>query len=221
MIVSKVSPERWQQAQEYEVKAAQSIAKRGDDYNYWWMEQFNNYDVVKGQYFESVLEVGCGPNTNFRLIIPLIDYSKLWLEDPLINEYVSMNCTCAKFIPSTLLPIQLEDLHLSLDEKSMSLVICINVLDHVEDAELCFTQMKRVLKHNGILILGQDLSNVDDFIQCPDSWQDEGHPIKLDHHFIYDQLKEFSPLYDVILPREKGRNPRCHYGTLLWIGSKS
>jgi SAM-dependent methyltransferase len=218
MIITKVSPERWKQAQEFELEASQTIARRGDDYNHWWMKQFDNYELLKDKYFENVLEVGCGPNTNARLILPLIGYKNLWLDDPLMNEYLRIENSIVRSIGKSFYNEPIE--RLSMGNEFTNLLICINVLDHVQDAELCFMQMKRVLKPDGILILGQDLSDEEDYKQCPDSWEDIGHPIKLDHQFLYGQLDKFTPLFDKILPREQGRNPRCHYGTLLYMGNK-
>jgi hypothetical protein len=80
--------------------------------------------------------------------------------------------------------------------------------------------MHRVLRIDGILIIGQDMSNAEDLKLCPESWTDIGHPIKLDMEFLDSQTQGFSPLYRKILPRQQGRNPKCHYGTYLYIGQK-
>jgi ubiquinone/menaquinone biosynthesis C-methylase UbiE len=124
----------------------------------------------------------------------------------------------ARHYPVTLLSEKLEDL--SLPDRSIDLCICINVLDHVQDADRCFSQMRRILK-NGVLVVAQDLSNEEDRESCPESWSDIGHPIKMDAEFLDSHLSDMAPLYRRILPREEGRNPRCHYGTYLFVGQQN
>src|SRR5258706_14580106 len=87
MIITKVTPERWQEAQAWEREISKQIAAKGDDWNCWWFDKFAGYKILHGKYFNDVLEVGCGPNTNARLILPFINHRRLWLEDPLIKNY--------------------------------------------------------------------------------------------------------------------------------------
>ena len=232
--VLKVDDTRWKAAQEFELRFAQNTAGSGDDYNVWWYKAFNHYDLLRGRRFQNVIEVGCGPHTNIRLMLPLISFEHLWLEDPLIHEYMKMKkqrrilkllrfrtpTTVASLVrryPVTLLSEKIEDL--SLPDREIDLCICINVLDHVQDVDRCIRQMRRVLR-NGVLIIAQDLSNEEDRESCPESWSDVGHPIKMDAAFLDSHLSDMSPLYRRILPREEGRNPRCHYGTYLFVGQQ-
>ena len=233
--ITKVDLERWQAAQKFELEFAQNAVDSGDDYNYWWYSAFNNYHPIHELILDNVLEVGCGPHTNIRLILPHIKYKNLWLEDPLINSYLQLRRKIRRFRIFSIssqtavselvekkhavpLPEQMEDL--SLANESMDLCVCINVLDHVRDADACFQQMHRVLKKNGILIIGQDMSNAEDLQLCPESWTDIGHPIKMDTEYLDSQTQGLSARYRKILSREEGRNPRCHYGTYLFIGQK-
>lgn len=231
----QVSEARWRAAQSFEQRfAAESIAL-GDDWNRWWYAAFDGHRVLHGQRFEDVLEVGCGPHTNMRLILPHIRLGRLWLEDPLIDHYLHLRQTrrvlrlfCVQSRPAVakiaeryraeLLAEQLEEL--PLPDRSIDLCVCVNVLDHVQDVGLCLNQMRRVLKPNGILVIGQDLSNEEDFELCPESVTDIGHPIKVDASFLDSYLGDLLPLYRKILSREQGRNPNCHYGTYLLIGQQ-
>lgn len=233
--ITKVDFERWQAAQKFELEFAQNAVNSGDDYNYWWYSAFNNYHPIHELILDNVLEVGCGPHTNIRLILPHIKYKNLWLEDPLINSYLQLRRKIRRFRIFSIssqtavselvekkhavpLPEQMEEL--SLANESIDLCVCINVLDHVRDADACFQQMHRVLKKNGILIIGQDMSNAEDLQLCPESWTDIGHPIKMDTEYLDSQTQGLSALYRKILSRGEGRNPRCHYGTYLFIGQK-
>jgi hypothetical protein len=85
--IIKVDENRWQEAQKFEMEFAQQTAQLGDDYNHWWYAAFGNYQVIRNLALNNVLEVGCGPHTNIRLILPQIQCKNLWLEDPLINSY--------------------------------------------------------------------------------------------------------------------------------------
>lgn len=233
--VTKVDPERWQAAQKFELEFAQNAVNNGDDYNHWWYSAFENYQAIHKLTLANVLEVGCGPHTNIRLILEHIKCKNLWLEDPLINSYLKLRKQIRRLRIFTIssktavseliekkhaiaLPEQMEEL--SLASESIDLCVCINVLDHVRDADLCFQQMRRVLKKNGILIIGQDMSNAEDMELCPESWTDIGHPIKMDAGYLDAQTQGLSALYKKILLREQGRNPKCHYGTYLFIGKK-
>ena len=217
MIITKVTPARWQQAQAWEREISKRIAAKGDDWNKWWFEKFDGYKAIWGRYFNDVLEVGCGPNTNARLILPFLEYMNLWLEDPLMVSYMKNDAKITT-MRATRSNASLENLpHF---DASINLLICINVLDHVQDAEACMAQMKRVLAPHGVLIIGQDLSNEEDYKLCPESWKDVGHPIKLDHTFFSEHLVNFKTLYINDLPREQGRNPKCHFATFCWIGEK-
>jgi hypothetical protein len=77
--VLKVDDTRWKAAQEFELRFAQKKAGSGDDYNVWWYKAFNHYDFLRQRRFQNVIEVGCGPHTNIRLILPLISVERLWL----------------------------------------------------------------------------------------------------------------------------------------------
>lgn len=105
------------------------------------------------------------------------------------------------------------------------LVILINVLDHVYDAEICLNKAMEITKPGGIFIIGQDLSNEEDRLTRlkgntdPDG--DIGHPIKMDHNWLDEFInKKFDSIFYKILPRDLGRNPGVHYGTYLFAGKK-
>lgn len=88
--VLRIESERWRAAQDFELRFAQGTVNAGDDYNLWWYAAFNRYEILAGKRFPHVIEVGCGPHTNIRLMIPRIRFEHLWLEDPLIHDYVKM-----------------------------------------------------------------------------------------------------------------------------------
>lgn len=243
-IIQKVDNDRWKQAQKFELKFAQQMIESDDDWNQWWNDKFERYEVLKKRHFNNVLEVGCGPHTNIRYILPKITFGKIWLEDPLIQYYVTYNLNK----PNSLINVVskklkgeninyilklVSDLNIKVDlssskledlpykDRQMDLVVCVNVLDHVNDYEQCMQEIFRVLNNDGLLILGQDLSNQEDLMHCPESYADIGHPIKVDHLLIEQTFAgKYHKIFEKILPRDEGRNPNAHYATYLGIVQK-
>ena len=76
--IHEIDQTRWKAAQEFELEFARRSAQSGDDYNHWWSVTFDGYHVLRGRHLPSVLEVGCGPHTNLRLILPLIQAEKVY-----------------------------------------------------------------------------------------------------------------------------------------------
>jgi hypothetical protein len=93
--VTKVSVERWQKAQYAERKhwmqLGRSVANdRNDDHS----QHFDHYSALQGVKLSSVIEMGCGPFTNLRLIATKCTVEKCTLLDPLIESYLKhANCT--------------------------------------------------------------------------------------------------------------------------------
>jgi SAM-dependent methyltransferase len=245
VIVTRVSHDRWRKAQAFEVEAIRSVIEAHDDWNIWWKKKFDNYKLLEGKKMPRILEVGCGPFTNLRLILPLVQTDEIYLEDPLLQSYMDfrpptpMTSRIDRLLgrqASPAEPVYIQKLfrdtthrvhmtsapleELPWRDELVDLVICINVLDHVYDYQMCMAQMNRVLKKGGILVFGQDLSNEEDYKLEPSSWKDVGHPIKLDENIIDEQLRNYKPLLKRILPRDQGRNPNAHYGTYLLIATK-
>jgi SAM-dependent methyltransferase len=236
-VIKSVTAERLNDAQKFEQRfAIGSMRVSDNDWNDWWADMFSQYKSLSGKHFRNVLEVGCGPHTNLKHILKTITADHLYLEDPLINFYLTHNLENRwifwlplklNFVQRLAMiegkrmdfsSVQLE--HLSYQDGMMDLVICINVLDHVQDYNLCMKQMDRVLMKGGILVIGQDLSNETDMRNCPESYCDIGHPIKVDMATLGAPLTSYTPLYQKRLPREQGRNPKAHYSTYLGILEK-
>jgi SAM-dependent methyltransferase len=243
IIVTKVDRSRWTEAQKNELAFAEQNHHTGDDWNGWWEEKFDNYKTLAGKRFADALETGCGPHTNMRLILPYIKTDRLYFEDPLIRCYLDIKVPLTRMwkalqrgkkkptpqshlatlfanpqYRTDLSAAMLEDLPYK--DGMMDLVVCINVLDHVEDVEKCMSEMNRVLKPSGYLVIGQDLSNEEDFKRCPESWEDICHPIKVDEATMNSYIPNYERIFYKVLLREEGRNPEAHYGTYLLIGKK-
>lgn len=216
------SEERWKEAQKWELNAWLGSEKNLEDWNSWWFNHFQNFKYLEDRVFKSFLEVGCGPycrNTEYFIkLFPNI--STVSILDPLLNEYIKhgyyVNTVIKKYNTNNF-SCSLESYS---DDKKYDVVLCINVLDHVKDSNLCMDKMYNSLNKGGVLILGQDLTCEEDFNLEPGLLTDPGHPIRLDHFYFRDKLKDYNHIFHKILERELGRNPKAHYGTLFYVGSK-
>ncbi len=110
----KVSPERWTEAQAWELalwKEAQQkrgwkrivwpvagpvlrrldpIRASGDDWNRWWRERFDDYRFLPTSLGDCI-ELGCGPYTNIRLILEGREASRIVCSDPFPRSYVTFD----------------------------------------------------------------------------------------------------------------------------------
>src|ERR1700712_57112 len=88
--VSRVSEERWRKAQACEKNHwfVRGI-KTSDDRNYHHSKCFNDYKDIKDKQFDSVLEIGCGPFTNARVIAKICNVKNVTLLDPMVKDYLN------------------------------------------------------------------------------------------------------------------------------------
>jgi SAM-dependent methyltransferase len=270
-VITRVDEQIWARAQEFEKTFAAATMNHGNDWNDWWATKFNGYEAISGKSLKNVLEVGCGPHTNIRFLLGKIEYDRIFLEDPLIQFYIThpivQQSICARVEgalkrlrvvlrptgvplavrakslgkrlinrPGQRLNYTLRLFHelcgtvdlssskleaLPYPDSSMDLVICVNVLDHVNDCDACMEEMYRVLRTGGFLVLGQDLTSEEDLEKHPKDMTDIGHPIRIDHLYIARALDaRYTPVYLKVLDRHEGRVPRAHYGTYVGILQK-
>lgn len=193
----------------------------GDDWNFWWKEKFENYQSLPN-HLPRALEVGCGPYTNLRLVSKLKKIDEMHCLDPLMDLYLSFKYTWLSVMAKKekVLTYKRQGEDLGFVDNYFDLVICNNVLDHVENAETCLKEIYRVLKVGGYFVFGQDLSNQEDISkQRLEDRGFVGHPIKLDDKVLDSFLvNKYEIKLKKVLQRAEGRNPRHHYGTYLFIG---
>lgn len=240
----RVERERWEAAQAWErdhwLRGKKELARygknyvwkllallgivekyRGDDRNQWWKQGFDNYTFLP-QSVNNALEVGCGPFTNIRLIRQVCKPEHVFLSDPLIRTYVNFKMTFVNEMyreaACVLDDHPLEELPFA--DSYFDLVVMINVLDHVQNASLCVQNLIRVVRPEGFLIIGQDLTDEEDLKRQPEGLQ-IGHPITLDEKWFEPHLQgHFDAVLHKVLRREVGWAPQWHYGTLVFAGKK-
>ncbi len=247
-MIKKVNRERWEEAQNWEksfwdksisaswslrgLRIFKTIAKMiirdgpGDDSNYWWAGQFNNYEFVPNT-LNNVVEFGCGPFTNLRIILKNRVTKHVFDSDPLVKYYVKYKgYQLAKKWKKQEYLIDdhpLEEAPFA--DNYFDLVICINVLDHVQDPDICLKQLVRVTAMEGLLIFGQDLTNYEDLKSTEKERLaangDVGHPHIFDNsNELLEYFDSFDPIINRILKREEGRGPKWHFSTLIFAGKK-
>jgi SAM-dependent methyltransferase len=238
----RVSAERWKEAQRWELALwHEGQVKRGwkhvvwpvagpalrlldrqrawgDDWNRWWRDRFDGYRFLPEQLGDCV-ELGCGPYTNIRLILEGRHARRVVCSDPHVRSYVTFRGRwLAEAHASGHVEIDghpIEDC--VLPTESFDLVVMINVLDHVRDADICMRTALEICRPGGFFLLGQDLSNEDDVLRHP---HDIGHPIRLRREDLEPYLEGFETVLRRDLGREEGRVPALHYATLVFAGQK-
>jgi SAM-dependent methyltransferase len=188
-----------------------------DDRNHWWKCNFEDYAALPRS-VENACELGCGPYTNMRLVSEKVDIAHIHCSDPLAREYVTypkawlanacrLGRVSVDFHPAEECPFKSD---------YFDLVIMINVLDHVRDAERCLHEAMRIAAPGGYFVFGQDLTGAED--RPPFN---PGHPFLLTHTQLLPILKEsMCPILEKLVPREQMSEPEMHYGALIYIGQK-
>jgi len=222
MNIITTNKETWEIAQQNEYLVWKNSPDDCDDWNTWWMRNFDNYSFLKNKTFENYMEVGCGPYAKNTInILSVLDKKpNIYLNDTLLSEYITANKSVKNLIDKNthLYTQSLEDINLDV---KMDCVVCINVLSHVYNVNKCMDNIFKILNPNGILIFGEDLTNEEDLISAPEILTDKMHPIRFNEEEIRQQLNTYDTMMYKTLNREQGRNPRAHYKTLLFAGKKN
>jgi SAM-dependent methyltransferase len=190
----------------------------GDDWNHWWKDRFDGYRFLPlelGDY----IELGCGPYTNTRLVLEGRSARRVVCSDPLIRSYITFR---GRWLAEAYESGRVEIDDHPIEEApfppgSFDLVVMINVLDHVRDADLCMETAIGLVRPGGYFVLGQDLSKEEDVARHP---YDVGHPIRLRLEDLEPHLDSLEPVLRQDIPRDQGRDPRLHYATLVYAGTK-
>ena len=238
--LSAVDKDRWKRAQDWELafwrreqhktgvkgtalrvlrpalQAVRSKRATGDDWNGWWRDQFDGYDFLP-KHLGDYIELGCGPYTNTRLVIRGHTADRVVCSDPLADEYVKFR---GRWLAEAARKGKIEiDAHAIEDEPfppgSFDVVVIINVLDHVMDADACMRVAIGLLKPGGYLIFGQNLANPE--MKGKHEWFEEGHPIRATADDVEHYLEGLEPVLDKTLP---ANDPPLHNGVLVFAGRR-
>jgi SAM-dependent methyltransferase len=192
----------------------------GNDWNYWWLEKFEYFKALPKQ-VERSLEVGSGPYSNTRIISQIVKIKDIHCTDPLMDEYKSfkLNWVSEMAKKGRITATKGKAEQIEYPDNFFDMVTCINVLDHVQDARACLSEIHRVLKPGGYFIFGQDLTDEADMAKNPAL---DGHPIRLGADLLGTILDpKYTPVLKKILPRHESRSPKGQCGTYIFIGKKN
>jgi 2-polyprenyl-3-methyl-5-hydroxy-6-metoxy-1,4-benzoquinol methylase len=186
--VLMVDASRWRAAQEFERRTWMEIAPHAQsDRNEEHAIHFDSYRSLP-RHLGRTVEIGCGPFTQIRTIIDLgHEYTSVDLVDPLLSEYEKHpNCGYASLhgerfsIPAEqFAPTALYDV-----------VVCINVLEHVYNAELALGRMAAALKPHGHLVFHERSWDVD-----PKLLYDVGHPVRISEKTLFQFFANFQMVH--------------------------
>ncbi|MFP4381205.1 MAG: class I SAM-dependent methyltransferase [Candidatus Sumerlaeia bacterium] len=244
----QIEKQDWEQAQEWEKQFWDRFVRREDGItnlgflkkiarrvirgtteepsNYWWEEQFENYSFLP-DHLEEVIEYGCGPFTNLRLIMNGRKGDHIVASDPLARHYVSYK--------GHFLAERWKRREYLIDDHPMEqpyfadnvfdLAVCINVLDHVQNWEKCMENFVRTIRPGGYAVFGQELTNEEDLQAIEEirkmAQSDVGHPHKFPDESIFrPYFQDFEAIIDKPLSREQVRLPDWHFGTWIYAGRK-
>jgi len=204
-VVKKVSEERWKEAQEFERNTWCVSNARGmsTDRNEDHMKGFQGYAQLNFNLHRNdlkLIELGCGPFTNLRLISPQIykTIASVDLLDPLISDYMKHTANCAfkngylNGRKANLIESGIEDFE---TDEQYDIIVMMNVLEHCRDIDLIFDKIQKMM-HKDSLFVFHDVSVEDDKIgEIMENHYDAGHPILLTDSYLKSKIAEFKVLY--------------------------
>lgn len=191
--VLQVDHARWQLAHDYERHTwlTHNINLKTDR-NEFHQEQFDNYEALP-ENLGKVIELGCGPFTNLRLILPAHPAESVYLLDPLAKDYQAGHPHCAYKDGTlaghdvTLMATTIED---SNTRHKFDTLVMINVLPHCRDATAVLNFIRARVRSGGLVVLGEFPREHPAKLHY-----DAGHPLALKAHVLEDFLNEFEEVY--------------------------
>ena len=219
--VVNVDRSRWEEAQRYERKTwMTNLVNADDDRNSDHKNNFNGYQAIAGRTFRRVIELGCGPFTNLRLILPHIRAEHVTLLDPLIKDYLNHpHCT---YRTGSLLGVPVETVASSIEEFNPSepydLLVMANVLEHCFDVPAIFRRILQCLRPGGTFVFGDNAFRREQLETLLSHQFDAGHPIRVAEPLLTNFLKDnFTELYQ---QRFHGHYDQPHRIDIYFIGVK-
>jgi SAM-dependent methyltransferase len=238
-----VSKERWRQAQDWELafwvrdqarkgwkrvafpalrpilSAVGSRRATGDDWNFWWRDRFDGYAFLPAD-LGDFIELGCGPYTNTRLILPGRSVRRVICSDPLASEYLKFRHRwLATAHRKGLIEIDTHPIEeLPFEPGSFDVVVLINVLDHVMNAERCLRTAIDLVRSGGFFVFGQDL--VDKNEAANFEWFQQGHPIAVELSDLEPHFTQLQPILRQVIEKDQSRDPRLQTGVFVFAGCK-
>lgn len=190
--VLSVPFERWQRAQQYERETWLTYGiNETDSRNYEFAALLDGYKALPKK-LGHVIELGCGPFTNWRIIQQGHVANEVILLDPLADDYQSQHPNCAYRlggeIDNVYYPVRWVNSTIENYDRSETFdtVVIINVLSHCQDVNKVFDWINTHLKKGGYLVFGEPARDID-VMQV----FDVGHPLSYNQSVIDDFLAAY------------------------------
>lgn len=229
--IVEVSEDRWKEAQRYEASEWMERGVRSsDDRNEYHAQQFDNYKTFTGyDNINSIIELGCGPFTNLRIIDLLLDCKELTLLDPLIDTYLGHpNCTYGGFRgynhtedlyylngkPVTLESTSIEDFN---TDKKYDCVVMINVLEHCRSIPEIFEKVLSLLNVGGFFVFADVYFEPEVIEDIAHHAYNAGHPIRITEGFLFDFLGKFNAKFIKVIDEKVAQRDAQE---IYFIGTK-
>jgi len=202
--IVRVDSDRWKIAQEYESSGWMKRARGAkDDHNRVNIRRLGGLSCLDDNKINSIMEVGCGPFTNIRLLLPKhLEIKRVVLNDPLIKTYLKHpNCTY-KQLKLCGRPVEVisESFEKIGNIAPVDCLVLINVLEHCYDASTIFKNICKLLNPGGFLIFSDLVFDVSVVKSMAQSWYNAGHPLRLSEAFVRSFLSKFTPVYEKEVP---------------------
>jgi ubiquinone/menaquinone biosynthesis C-methylase UbiE len=131
-----------------------SVDRANWDMRAEWVRHFGDLGLTLDQFTGSVLDIGCGPT---GAIYYLPNLSRRVGIDPAASSFTRWNIDHRERYQIELIEAGAE--RLDFPDASFDSVFCINCLDHTTDPESVVTEIHRVLKPDGRIVLFFDMDS--------------------------------------------------------------
>lgn len=205
-----------------------------DDRVYEHVEGFHGYKIIPLE-IKSIIEIGAGPFTQVQyLLTPFRSIKKITLLEPNALEYMKLN-NCAyrgghlRGHPVSILSESIETLiktrrenllYSNSSESSYSILISINVVEHVNDALEYFRGLYDLLEDNGLLIFHERWYDYPQQGDCVLQNAEDLHPIRITGWIIKQFLNQFQTLYINFNRTKRQIHSPCFEQGIYFIGRK-
>jgi SAM-dependent methyltransferase len=212
-----VDEARWRAAQQFEK----------DGWFFHWSDMTDDRSMDHDELFDryraltddlgNTVEIGCGPFTQIRHIVRKRGKrpKSLTLVDPMVYQYMALsNCSYKNWnidnVPVAIAEFKAEefpthakhavDVVHNIDKYAYDTVICINVLEHVQDVKQVLSNILLLMRDGAILVLGERTYDDLDINKL----YDVGHPIRIKSRVIDEFMQHFNILYRCSKPGYDG-----------------
>jgi hypothetical protein len=204
-----------------------------DDRLYEHIEGFYSYKIIPEQ-IKSIIEIGAGPFTQVQyLLTPFRSVKQITLIEPNALNYMKLN-NCAyrgghlrghpvSIISKTIeivMKTRRQNKFLSNSTEYYSVLISINVVEHVSDALEYFRGLYDLLEDNGLIIFHERWYDYPQQGDCVLDSAENLHPIRITKWMIETFLNQFETLYINFNKTSRQIRSRCLERGVYFIGRK-